>query len=202
MSLSISRIRKRLEQHKASQVGPSVQRVWASVAMILREVDPNRGLELMLIRRAKRKGDPWSGHMAFPGGRKEANDLDLLMTSIRETQEEVGMDLRSHSVHIGTLDDRTSPLREGHNSLVIRPYVFHAGSGNDWMCEPNEEVSEIFWFNLKALLDPQHRGSMPYEWQGQSIQLPIIRIGDADIWGLSLRMLDNFFDIVDVGGLC
>ena len=60
----------------------------------------------------------------------------------------------------------------------------------------------IFWFNLKALLDPQHRGSMPYEWQGQSIQLPIIRIGDADIWGLSLRMLDNFFDIVDVGGPC
>ena len=65
------------------------------------------------------------------------------MTSIRETKEEVGMDLRSHSVHIGTLDDRTSPLQEGLNSLVIRPYVFHAGSGNDWMCEPNEEVSEI-----------------------------------------------------------
>ena len=202
MSFTFSQIRNRLEQHSREEVGPNTQRVWASVALIIREADGDRGLELMFIRRAKRKGDPWSGHMAFPGGREEPKDPSLLSTSMRETLEEVGVDLHQHGVHLGTLDDQMSPLREAQNALIIRPHVFQLKAGSDWVCEPNEEVSQVFWFTLTELWDPLYRGWMPYEWKGQSIRLPIVQIGEADIWGLSLRMLDNFSEILDSGAAC
>src|SRR5215471_21768996 len=76
---------------------------FAAVAAILR--DREGEAEVLLIRRAQKTGDPWSGHMAFPGGRQDPSDLDLLHTAVRETQEEVGLELSPGRNLIGRLDD-------------------------------------------------------------------------------------------------
>jgi 8-oxo-dGTP pyrophosphatase MutT (NUDIX family) len=131
--------------------------------------------------------------MAFPGGRRESQDSTLYETAVRETEEEVGLDLESSASFVAPLDDLISPLREGRSSLVIRPQVFVS-------CEPlritiNDEVERCYWLPLAKLLDPECRGVMPYRWKGNQVELPVIRIEDADIWGLSLRMLDSFFRV-------
>ena len=192
---SISEIQNRLRQHRAVRVDPSRARSWASVALILRKADgEDSGLELLFIRRAVKAGDPWSGHMAFPGGRQEPRDETLYATAVRETAEEVGLDLTSSASFIAPLDDQISPLREGHHALAIRPQVFLSRDLPKLM--PNEEVQRCYWFSLSSLLDPRHRETMPYHWKGSRLQLPVIRIDDADIWGLSLRMWDSFVRVV------
>src|SRR5258706_15048364 len=92
----------------------------AAVGVILHDGDD--GLEALFIRPAVRAGDTWSGQIAFPGGRRDPGDADLLATAIRETMEEVGVDL-SGAERLGGLDDlypRTPVLPP----VVVRPFVF------------------------------------------------------------------------------
>ena len=131
--------------------------------------------------------------MAFPGGRRESQDSTLYDTAVRETEEEVGLDLETSASFVAPLDDLISPLREGRSSLVIRPQVFV--SREPLRVTINDEVERCYWLPLTKLLDPECRGVMPYRWKGNQVELPVIRIEDADIWGLSLRMLDSFFRV-------
>src|SRR6266568_8268212 len=92
----------------------------AAVAVVLH--DGNDGIEALFIHRAVRAGDTWSGQIAFPGGRREPSDADLRATAIRETREEIGVDL-SNDERLGVLDDlypRTPVLPP----VVVRPFVF------------------------------------------------------------------------------
>src|SRR5688500_11808432 len=75
----------------------------AAVALVLR--DGPQGLELLFIRRAEHPLDPWSGQIAFPGGRAEPGDADLRTTAIRETAEELGFDLAADAEYLGHLDE-------------------------------------------------------------------------------------------------
>jgi ADP-ribose pyrophosphatase YjhB (NUDIX family) len=198
--LKLPQIKARLQQHRARLVGPDGERSWASVALVLRNpLKSAKGTELLFIRRSLKEGDPWSGHMAFPGGRQDLQDRNLSHTAMRETQEEVGLDL-CQADFLGTLDDQVSPLKEGPAALVVRPLVFLCESVAP--LELNHEVARSYWFPLEALADSSLRGTMPYTWQGVPIQLPVIRIGDADIWGLSLRMLDDFFEAIGWDSPC
>ena len=95
---------------------------WAAVALLLRE--GASGPEVFFIRRAEHPRDPWSGHMAFPGGRQDAQDATLLHTAVRETQEEVGLDLSREAEHIGQLDDLQAIARGKPQETVIRPFVY------------------------------------------------------------------------------
>ena len=64
----------------------------AAVAIVVRpRVDED---EILLIRRSQRADDPWSGHMAFPGGRSEPSDADLCATAIRETRAAPGREIQ------------------------------------------------------------------------------------------------------------
>src|SRR5260370_1555175 len=116
----------------------------AAVAVILRDGD--EGLEALFIHRAVRAGDTWSGQIAFPGGRRDPGDADLLATAIRETMEEVGVDL-SGAERLGVLDDlypRTPVLPPA----VVRPFVFALTSRPTIVVGP-EEVQEAFSFTLR-----------------------------------------------------
>src|SRR5205085_11954415 len=96
----------------------------AAIALVLRpgtgavDADP----ELLMIKRAEAEGDPWSGHVACPGGRMDPGDHDLEQTAIRETWEETGVDLARDGQILGALDD-ISPRTLSLTPIIVRPYV-------------------------------------------------------------------------------
>jgi 8-oxo-dGTP pyrophosphatase MutT (NUDIX family) len=155
----------------------------AAVAVVLR--DSGEGLEVLFIRRSEHPQDPWSGQMAFPGGRSEPGDRDLLRTAIRETLEETGLDLSGAEL-LGALDEVQARGRFRPMDLSIQPFVF-ALEGSQPM-RPSEEVRSLHWIRLDALLSEGARGTFTYTHGDASAELPCLRTGDLLIWGLTYRM--------------
>lgn len=170
----------------------------AAVSLVFRP-----GGELLFIRRAERRGDPWSGHMAFPGGRKDPEDRDLLSTAIRETHEEVGLDLRRREVlHLGRLDELASPRGVLRPRLVISPFVFWDPAPP--ALRPNYEVADTYWFPIERFERDEGRGSMTIPWKGDRVRFPVVNLEGARIWGLTLGILDGLLDrlrLAEDGGL-
>ena len=154
-------------------------------------VRPN--LDLLLIKRAEHPGDPWSGHMAFPGGRAEPEDPDLVATAAREAREEVGIHLSSAAL-LGRLSDNISPARLKLPRLIISAFVFASLEPEPPPLSPNAEVERVHWLNLRRFLAGEGRSTMPYTWQGQAITLPAVYLDDTHIWGLTLRFLDDLVE--------
>lgn len=155
----------------------------AAVAAVFRP-----GPDLLFIRRAVQEGDPWSGHVAFPGGRFEAGDPTLKDTAVRETREEVGVDLAEGARFLGSLAV-VRPQVVGVRSLEVHPFVF-AVDGTV-LASPSEEVAACFWVPLEGLLDGRGRSTMTWRYQGVDLPLPCIRWEGECIWGLTLRILDD-----------
>lgn len=159
----------------------------AAVAAVLRE----RGaLELLFIRRSEHPLDPWSGHMAFPGGRVDPEDRDELAAAVRETREELALDLALHGELLGELAAVQAVARGRRLPLVIQPYVFVLGEP-ELMLTPNHEVAEAVWVPLDFFLTPGNRQRMSYDRDGLQIELPCYRFAGREIWGLTLRMVDD-----------
>ena len=96
----------------------------AAVAAVVRQAPG--GAEVLLIRRAEDERDPWSGHMALPGGHHDPDDADLVATALRETREEVGLELDRAAEWIGFLE--RAPVRAGQRpAFEILPLVFALG---------------------------------------------------------------------------
>ena len=121
--MSFDEVKSALEASAAAVIeGPQVVSR-AAVSAVLRP--GQSGLEGLLIRRAKRDGAPWSGHMAFPGGRSEDHDRDLLETAVREPREEIGLDLRERAQVLGRLDDIVPGSAQGLlPTFVVKPFVW------------------------------------------------------------------------------
>jgi 8-oxo-dGTP pyrophosphatase MutT (NUDIX family) len=157
----------------------------AAVALILRE--GTGGVEILFIRRAEHPQDPWSGQMAFPGGRFEPGDTDLQATAVRETEEEIGLDLRACGEVIGILDEVRAMARLRPMDLTIRPFVFRLRT--DAALTPSSEVRSIHWFPLADILGAELRSTMEYVHEGASMSFPCVRVDEVVIWGLTYRML-------------
>ncbi len=157
------------------------------MALILRETAS--GLELLFIHRAEHADDPWSGHVAFPGGRAEPSDRDLVATAIRETREEIEIDLLRCGERLGALDEVRAMARGRPVDLAIRPYVFRLSQPVE--PRPSPEVRSIVWLALDELLGPRWRSTLERTYQGVPVQLPCFRIDDHLIWGLTFRMFEN-----------
>jgi 8-oxo-dGTP pyrophosphatase MutT (NUDIX family) len=119
----------------------------AAVVAIFR-ITSSDALELLMIERASYAGDPWSGHIAFPGGRREAHDATLLDTALRETREEIGVDILASGRVLGALE-RVNPMSPTLPSLSIAPFV--ALLTHDAPLELSDEVAGAFWVPLTAL---------------------------------------------------
>lgn len=151
--------------------------------------------ELLFIRRSEREGDPWSGHMAFPGGRRAPDDPDLQRTAERETFEEVGLDLSGARL-LGRLDDLLTPRRDVRRpTLGIRPYVYQLARPAP--LNPNHEVASIHWFSLDRLLSREGRGTLLYDWEGTTWELPCVRLDGTTIWGLTLSLVDQLLGRIE-----
>jgi 8-oxo-dGTP pyrophosphatase MutT (NUDIX family) len=160
----------------------------AAVALVLR--DGPEGIEVLFIRRAEHPKDPWSGQIAFPGGRSEPGDADLRATAIRETLEEIGVDLAEAAEPLGGLDEVRAVARMRPMNLTIRPFVFRLRDP----FEPalSDEVRSLHWLPLGELLGTTRRSTMDYAHQGVSMQFPCLRVDELVIWGLTYRMFMSF----------
>ncbi len=166
---------------------------WAAVAVLLRE--SASGPEVFFIRRAEQPQDPWSGHMAFPGGRQDVGDATLLQTAMRETREEVGLDLSIEAEHIGQLDDLQAIARGKPQETVIRPFVFEVHRESPLQVD-DREVAEALWTPLLPLYRGEVDTVRPYQWHGTNIDFPAYDVGGRVVWGLTYQMLRSFFRIL------
>lgn len=166
--------------------GPSAQ---ASVSLVLR-VAPS--LEVLLIKRAETAGDPWSGHMALPGGRRDAGDPTLLATAIRETAEETAVVLTESDHYLGALE-QAAPSTSRIPRLTIHPFVFGV-SGATQAVPDDREVESVHWASVDALRDPTNRATV--EWDGPSglKTYPGYRVDGHVVWGLTYRILTGFLE--------
>lgn len=164
----------------------------AAVAAILREGSAE-GAELFFIRRAEHPTDPWSGHIAFPGGRRDPGDTTLLATAIRETREEVGIDLAGAEL-LGRLPDLPAFTRSKNKSFVVATFVFAVRK--DVVLVPNHEVADTFWLSLARLARGEGKGTYEFVYEGKTFQLPCIRFGEPQqvLWGLTHRMVESMLE--------
>lgn len=165
----------------------------SAVAMILQVRQGE--LHILMIKRAEREGDPWSGHMAFPGGRMDKGDAHGFAVAVRETAEEVGLALGPQDQCIGRLSDLNARPHKGAFGMAVSPFVFHLQREVEFT--PNYEVAEVVWVPLEFLLDTDNREEMVWEYKGVKIPMPCYMYGGRRIWGLSLMMLDELMDLVE-----
>jgi 8-oxo-dGTP pyrophosphatase MutT (NUDIX family) len=159
-----------------------------AVALIL--APGARGLEALFIRRAEREGDPWSGHIALPGGRRDPGDADRLATAVRETAEEVGVALNA-SCLLGALDD-LHPSTPRLPALVISPYAF--GLPARPATRLSDEVSGVIWLPLSELR--ACAGKAVIRVQGADREVDCFRTDDLVIWGLTYRIVTGFLPLL------
>lgn len=157
----------------------------AAVALVLAG-SVGEALSLLLVRRAEREGDPWSGHMALPGGHAHHSDADLLHTARRETLEEVGIDL-THAELLGRLDD-VSPLRQ--SEILVRPFVFWSPIRPATTL--SAEVAETLWVPLDSLAGMSLRRQCEVQVRGARLQVPAFVIDERVVWGMTYYLLDRF----------
>lgn len=192
--LTLERVRRALEGSLAAQLAEPEGRA-AAVAAILRHT--SAGPEVLFIKRSEREGDPWSGHMAFPGGRREARDPHLLATALRETVEEIGLDLARHGELVGVLDDEDATGRGSVEPMPIRPYVFELRG--EVSLRFSHEVSEALWAPLPELYEGALASSITVPYKGQSYTLPAWDVEGRIVWGLTYRMMNKLFELLRSG---
>lgn len=192
IDLRLPTIRAALEGHRHERVDPATVDRKAAVAAVLRGA--GEGTEVLLIRRADRPGDPWSGQMAFPGGHVEAGER-MVDAARRETREETGLDLDVHGRLIGRLDHVRAVARGRALDLVIAPYVFELASEPPAF-RPNHEVAEVLWAPLLPMISGATHTELEYEMSGGRETFPGYDVEGRVVWGLTYRMLGTLFSVL------
>ena len=165
----------------------------AAVAMILRDGD--HGTEVLLMQRAFHANDPWSGQMAFPGGKIDPEDASAKAAAIREAREEVGADLITED-YVGRLDDLYGLKVNNVFSVHIACFVFKPKRKLNLVS--NEEVADMVWLPLENLNDRTFAHDFVHP-SDPALAMPAVLINQPKsqiLWGLSLRMLCNFHAVL------
>ena len=171
---------KRLCECLRSEPDESAQ---AAVAILIRK---NRDdLEFFLVKRAEVPGDPWSGDIAFPGGKKMREDRGLLDTAVREVREETSIDLESTPV-LGYMEPLESAIRK---NIHVQPIVYKLDEKPQ--VHLNFELTKYMWIPMKELKKSQSNTIV------KGFDSPIYRAGGEVVWGLTYRMLEKLFSLID-----
>ena len=190
-------IRQRLADHDPEVFKPHANTRQAAVAIILREQEGEQGVEsdILFIQRAEKPGDPWSGHMAFPGGHLDPEDENLRAAAVRETWEEVGLDLSSAD-YLGAVDQQRAMPRGRTLNMLIAPHVFKISGDPEFTI--NYEVAEVVWTRLAPLLSGERHDTETKPMAGKPTIFNGYRLERGHfVWGLTYRMLKSFFSVVD-----
>lgn len=189
----LARLAVALAEHTGRTIELEGAMRYAAIALVLRPTEDGDS-DLLMIKRAEVERDPWSGHVACPGGRMEPTDRDLAQTAIRETWEETGIDLSRDGRILGTLDDIT-PRTPTLPPIVIRPFV--AVVRPDVTIVESPEVAEAFWVPMAAIRETASWGKalVPIRGVGER-EVEVFRHGAYTIWGLTHRALAQFVDVL------
>lgn len=193
MPFTIEEIREALTRHQPTLVAREATHAEAAVALVL--AGAGAELSLCAIRRAEHPLDPWSGHMALPGGRSSAEDAGPRAAAERETLEEVGLAL-TEDHWIGPLSDVLVRLGGDDRRMVLSPFVYYLGEELVPFA-PSDEVAEAFWIPLAHLWDPRNANHLEWERSGARLLYPAIRFREHAIWGITFRVLTLFSDVLD-----
>lgn len=159
-----------------------VQNADAAVALLLRPV--NQDFKILLVKRTENPFDPWSGQMAFPGGKRDSKDRDIRHTVVRETLEETNIDIIRRCLFLGVLENMRSTVRP---KLLVAPFAVLLEH------EPtiilNEELEWYMWISLKKLRECKGVAKLPFG------EVPAYIVEGNVIWGLTYGILENFFQI-------
>lgn len=160
----------------------------AAVCLIVAE-RPQLGACLLMIQRAEHNGDPWSGQMAFPGGKHETDDAHITQTAMREFEEELGT--ASNALQrFGRLSDILArPYRLQQKPMVVSPLLFECQT--ELQFSPNQEVADVLWIPISHFLHTGNRQRMTWQRGGMELDLPCYFYQGKRIWGLSLMMIDE-----------
>ena len=191
MEPRVARLVQELESREAVEVHDPVARR-AAVAIVIR-LGENDEPEILFIQRAIYEGDPWSGQIAFPGGREEQGDETLADTAIREVFEEMEIDLGSSAELIAALDD-LHPRHVRLPAVVVRPFVFLAAD----LAEPalNSEVADCFWVPLSVLMDRSVWKDATVVAGGIEMSRFAFHHRGFIVWGMTERILSGMLQLI------
>lgn len=147
--------------------------------------DP-RTLDVLLIRRAERHGDPWSGQIALPGGRSHPDDATLQDTAVRETLEETGIDVAADGLVLGTLDE-IRPRTPVLPPIIVTPFV--AVVPADVPLQISDELADAFWTPWSTFADPARIDESTVQVRGAPWKVSSYLVGERVVWGMTERML-------------
>jgi len=188
---TLDEVERRL-QASSPWLDPDPAHLAAAVALVLRERAGE--LEALFIRRAEWDGDPWSGDLAFPGGRIDPEDRGSPRRAAeRETLEELDLDL-SQAQRLGRVSDVLGRAQS------IRVSCFVYGVTGDPSLRPNYEIREAFWSPACQFTDPGRQLRREFQYRGRPFVMPAIRLLDDErapvLWGITYKLLEEFMRVV------
>lgn len=189
---SLGDVERILNAHEPNTEPTTQVEKHAAVAMLLR--DGPSGLEALFIQRAEHPEDPWSGHMALPGGRKELTDPTLDAAARRETEEEVGIPVPVDNV-IARLDDVYGG-RLVNYGLAVAPFVCRCDF--DGELQLNYEVADAVWVPIAYLADTRNIVNYQFRIESDARSFPSFQFAGYIIWGMTYYIITNFMGRFDI----
>jgi len=154
-----------------------------------------RGTEesVLLMRRAERADDPWSGHWSFPGGRRDPADRDLLDTALRELAEECGVSMTREDL------EAEWPPRYARRKIgvcvTVTPFLFRAATASETAPDGREAV-EAVWIPLSLLRDPARHQMLTIPGLPEEPRYPAVALRGVPLWGFTYRLICDWLEIV------
>lgn len=194
-------IEQRLRRHAARKI-PWRQKLTRSAVASVIHITESGEVEVLLMQRPHRDGDPWSGDICYPGGRMQAEDLSAMDTASREMLEEVGVDIKQAGSLVARLSDVVTREHGRKRPMIVTPYIYLVH--NKPAASNSEEAVSSFWFPLSFLVKPGNRERMTWKLGNSKISLPLsmpcYHYENRRIWGLTLLMLDELSSVVSGNG--